>query len=213
MDYLFLSIGFILAYLLGSVPTAVWVGKWFYNIDVRDEGSGNAGATNTIRVLGIKAGIPVIIIDILKGFFAVWLMQFFIPTNWSVSTATYLEIVAGLVAVIGHTLPVFAQFRGGKGVATLLGAGIALYGGAVLISVAIFFVVVFLSRFVSLGSMLAGISFPLVVIFIYNITHPGLVGLSLFASLFLLWTHRKNMGRLLKGEENKFSFKKAKVES
>ena len=200
----------LVAYLLGSIPTAVWVGKWFYGIDVRNEGSGNAGATNTIRVLGVKAGIPVIILDILKGYFAVLLMQYFIPETWSEETTIYLEIAAGLLAVIGHTLPVFAGFKGGKGVATLLGMGIALYGGAVLISVLLFVFIVLITRIVSLGSIIAGIAFPLVVIFYYRITHPGLVALSIFAALFLLWTHRKNIGRLLKGEDNRFSFGKAK---
>ncbi len=199
-----------MAYLLGSIPTAVWVGKWFYGIDVRDEGSGNAGATNTIRVLGVKAGLPVVVIDILKGYFAVWQMQYFIPDGYQPDTIIYFEIAAGLIAVIGHTLPVFAGFRGGKGVATLLGAGIALYGWAVLISVVIFILVILLTRYVSLGSISAGVAFPLVVIFFFKISHPGLVGLSLFVAFFLLWTHRKNIGRLLRGEENRFRFRKDK---
>ena len=209
---LFAAAGLILAYLLGSIPTAVWVGKFFYGVDVRDEGSGNAGATNTIRVLGLKAGIPVIIVDILKGYFAVWLMQYFVPVVWDADANTYYQIVAGLLAVVGHTLPVFAGFRGGKGVATLLGVGIALYGNAVLLSIVVFVTVISLTRYVSLGSMLAGIAFPLVVTLYYHETNPGLIALSLFAALFLIWTHRKNIGRLLKGKENKFSFKKSKKE-
>ena len=212
MDYLLLFTGFIVAYLLGSIPTAVWIGKWFYGIDVRNEGSGNAGATNTIRVLGVKAGIPVVIVDILKGWFAVWLMQFFIPEAWSSDTAIYMKIAAGLLAVVGHTLPVFAGFRGGKGVATLLGTGIALYGGAVWVSVIVFVLATMLSRYVSLGSILAGIAFPLVVIFYFKETNPGLIGLSVFAAVFLLWTHRKNISRLLKGEERRFSFRGSRKE-
>lgn len=208
MEYLQLIVGLLIAYLLGSIPTAVWVGKWFYNVDIRDEGSGNAGATNTIRVLGVKAGIPVIIVDILKGLFAVLLMQYFIPQSWSPDSIIYCEIGAGLLAVIGHALPVFAGFRGGKGVATLLGMGIALYGGAVWISVAVFVLVFVISRYVSLGSITAGVVFPLVVIFYSKITNPGLVVLSIFAALFLLWTHRKNIKRLLKGEENRFTYRK-----
>jgi len=204
-----LAIGLAIAYLLGSIPTAVWVGKWFYNIDVRIEGSGNAGATNTIRVLGVKAGIPVIVVDILKGYFAVWLMTYFVPTDWLTVYIIYAKIAAGLLAVVGHTLPVFAGFRGGKGVATLLGMGIALYGPAVLISVTVFILVFLLTRYVSLGSISAGIIFPLVVIFYFEITNPGLVALSIFAALFLILTHRKNIKRLLKGEENRFSFRKS----
>ena len=210
VNYLLLASGFLLAYILGSIPTAVWVGKWFYGIDVRNEGSGNAGATNTIRVLGVKAGLPVIIIDILKGYFAVWLMRYFIPPDTGAELTIYFEIAAGLIAVLGHTLPVFAGFRGGKGVATLLGMGIALYGGAVLISVGIFILVFLLTRYVSLASISAGISFPLIVVFYFKISHPGLVGLAIFTTVFLLWTHRKNISRLLKGEENRFSFSKKK---
>ena len=120
-----------------------------------------------------------------------------------------MKIVAGLLAVVGHTLPVFAGFRGGKGVATLLGTGIALYGGAVWVSVIVFVLATMLSRYVSLGSILAGIAFPLVVIFYFKETNPGLIGLSVFAAVFLLWTHRKNISRLLKGEERRFSFRKS----
>lgn len=207
MEYILLFSGFILAYLLGSIPTAVWVGKWFYGIDVRNEGSGNAGATNTIRVLGVKAGIPVIIIDILKAYFAVWLMGYFVPESFSPDAKTYMLIVAGLLAVVGHTLPIFAGFRGGKGVATLLGAGIALYGGPVWISVIAFVVMIAITRYVSIGSITAGLIFPFVAIFYFGVTNPGLVALSIFAALFILWTHRKNIVRLVKGEENSFSFK------
>ena len=213
MEYLLLFIGFLLAYLLGSIPTAVWVGKWFYDVDVRQEGSGNAGATNTIRVLGVKAGIPVIIIDLLKGYFAVWLMQYFVPVSWNADQGIYAGIIAGLLAVIGHTLPVFAAFKGGKGVATLLGMGIALYGGAVWISVIAFVLIISITRYVSLGSLTAGFIFPFVVIFYFRISNPGLMALSVFAALFIIWTHRKNIVRLVKGEENRFGFRRLKDKS
>lgn len=209
MEILIIVTGLLIAYLLGSIPTAVWVGKLFYKVDVRNEGSGNAGATNTIRVLGVKAGIPVIIIDILKGYFAVWLMQYFVPANWSDDAIIYYKIAAGLLAVIGHTLPVFAGFRGGKGVATLLGFGIALYGWAVIISVLLFILIVAITRYVSLGSLIAGIAFPFAVIFYFKESNPGLILVSIFAALFLIWTHRKNIGRLAKGIENKISFRKS----
>jgi acyl phosphate:glycerol-3-phosphate acyltransferase len=212
VQFIYLITGFILAYLLGSIPTAVWVGRLFYGIDVRNEGSGNAGATNTIRVLGVKAGIPVIIIDILKGYFAVILIRYLMTGYFDEVSLIYVEIAAGLLAVVGHTLPVFAGFRGGKGVATLLGAGIALYGWAVIISVLVFLVVFIVGRYVSLASITAGIVFPIVVIWIYRISHPGLVGLAVFAAVFLLWTHRKNISRLMKGEENRFRFRKEKAE-
>lgn len=208
MEFLWLIIGFVIAYLLGSIPTAVWVGKWFYGIDVRKKGSGNAGATNTIRVLGWKAGTPVVLLDIVKGYFAVWLMHFFIPDTWGTDTTIYLQILAGLISVIGHALPIFAGFRGGKGVATLFGAGIALYGWAILVPLFVFVIIIALTKYVSMGSILGAISFPIAVIFVFRITHPGLIGLSIFSVLFILWTHRKNIRRLIKGEESRFSFKK-----
>jgi glycerol-3-phosphate acyltransferase PlsY len=213
MDYFMVFLGLLTSYLLGSIPTSVWVGKWFYGKDVRDEGSGNAGATNTLRVLGLRAGIPVVIIDILKGYAGVWVMQFFLPADWSNEVKVYLEIVAGLVAVMGHTLPIFAGFRGGKGVATLYGAGVALYGWAMIIPLLIWLLVIALTRYVSLGSMLAGMSFPFLVVFVFHIFHPGLVALSIIAALFIVWTHRKNIVRLLKGEESKIVFKKTKDKS
>ncbi len=208
MDTLLLVTGFIVAYLIGSIPTAVWVGKWFYNTDVRDSGSGNAGATNTIRVLGLVAGIPVIIVDILKGWFAVWMMHYFIPDGWDNDIVIYAQIMAGVMAVIGHSLPVYAGFRGGKGVATLLGMGIALYGAPVWISVVVFALILLATGYVSLGSMSAGIVFLFVVVFYYKITNPALVGMAVFAALFILWTHRKNMRRLWKGEENRILYNK-----
>ena len=203
-DWIFIILGFIIAYLLGSIPSAVWVGKWFYNKDIRHEGSGNAGATNTFRVLGVKAGIPVIIVDVLKGYLAVFLMQYFIPVNWPEDTKIYVQIIAGFMAVIGHALPVFAGFKGGKGVGTLFGVGIALFPVAVWFPVAIFVVVFLFTGYVSLASMLGAFAFPFVVIFFTNQENVGLISLSVAAALFVLWTHRNNMKRLIKGEENRF---------
>lgn len=210
MEYLYIAAGFILAYLLGSIPTAVWVGKLFYHVDIRNEGSGNAGATNTVRVLGAKAGIPVIIVDVAKGYFAVFFMQFFIPLNWTVETGTYLQILAGFLAVIGHVFPVFAGFRGGKGVATLLGMGIALYSTVIWVPVIVFLIVLLSTGYVSLGSILAGLSFPITDIIFFHDTHPGKVSLSILAALFLLFTHRKNIKRLMNGTENRFRIFKKK---
>lgn len=199
-----------MAYLLGSIPTSVWVGKIFYHIDIREKGSGNAGATNTIRVLGLKAGIPVIIVDVTKGFFAVYLMHFFVPPSWSVSHLIYAQILAGFIAVLGHVYPVFAGFRGGKGVATLLGMAIAIYPSVIWIPVVVFVIILLSTGYVSLGSMLAGISFPIADILIYHDHHPGKVVLAVIAALFLIFTHRKNIARLRKGTENRFSYKKKK---
>ncbi len=204
MQWIIFSGGLLLAYLLGSVPTAVWVGKMFYGLDVRNEGSGNAGATNVIRVLGVKAGIPVILVDVVKGFLAAWLMAGFIPVGWTNTQTVYAQILAGFLAVIGHVYPVFASFRGGKGVATLLGMGIALFPNVIWIPVIVFAIVAFGTGYVSLGSMLSGLSFPLADILLYHDRHPGKVIFSIVVALFLLYTHRQNIRRLWRGEENRF---------
>jgi glycerol-3-phosphate acyltransferase PlsY len=208
MEFVMLVCGFLLAYLLGSISTSVWVGKAFYHIDIRNEGSGNAGATNTIRVLGIKAGIPVIIVDVMKGFLAVYLIHFFTPSTWTGSQLIYAQIAAGFIAVLGHVYPVFAGFRGGKGVATLLGMGIAIYPSVIWVPVVVFLIVLLSTGYVSMGSMLAGLSFPITDILIYQDHHPGKVTLAVIAALFLIYTHRKNIGRLRKGTENRFHFKR-----
>ncbi len=210
MEYLLFASGFVLAYLLGSIPTAVWVGKHFYNIDIRDEGSGNAGATNTIRVLGFKAGIPVIVTDVLKGYLAVYFMGLLTPGSFTADTHIYFQIAAGFLAVIGHVFPIFASFKGGKGVATLLGMGIALYPLVIWIPVIIFLLVFLSSGYVSLGSLIAGLSFPLADIFLFHDTHVGREALSVLAALFLIYTHRQNIIRLWQGNENRFHLWKKK---
>jgi len=213
MEWVILLGGLLLAYLLGSIPTSVWVGKAFYHIDIRSEGSGNAGATNTIRVLGVKAGIPVILVDVMKGFMAVYLIHFFVPSTWTTSQLTYSQILAGFIAVLGHVYPIFAGFRGGKGVATLLGMGIAIFPTVIWVPVFIFIVVLLSTGYVSLSSMLAGLSFPLTDIFVYHEHHPGKVVLAVVAALFIIYTHRKNIARLIKGTENRFYFRKKSSEN
>lgn len=204
MEQLLFFFGFVLAYLLGSIPTAVWVGKYFYQIDIRTKGSGNAGATNTIRVLGIKAGIPVIVVDVLKGYLAVYLMGLVSQNLFTSDTQIYFQILAGFLAVLGHVFPLFAQFRGGKGVATLLGMGIALYPVVIWVPVGIFFLIFLSTGYVSLGSLLGGLSFPLADLFLFHDPHPGRQILAVVAALFLLYTHRQNMVRLWHGKENRF---------
>lgn len=192
------------AYLIGSIPTAVWIGRIFYKVDVREHGSGNAGATNTIRVLGWKAGVPVMLFDVIKGWLAVKLAVFAPESLFTDQTIDYLRIGMGVAAVLGHVFPVYIGFRGGKGVATLLGVGIALYPISIWIVVGIFFLVLFSSRYVSLSSMTAAVSFPLVDFFLLHQTQPGLIILSVLVAVFVPLTHRKNIQRLLRGEESKF---------
>lgn len=188
----------LFAYLLGSIPTSVWVGKFFYGIDVREHGSGNAGATNTFRVLGVKAGIPVLIIDILKGLAAVQLSFF----SGLVYDLTELKIGLCIMALLGHIFPVFAQFRGGKGVATLLGGVIGISPEVVFFSLLVFLVVLLLSRMVSLSSMSAGISYPIFV-GVLGQSEPVLIIFSCLVAVLLVITHKKNIKRIFQGQENK----------
>jgi glycerol-3-phosphate acyltransferase PlsY len=162
-------------------------------------------------VLGVRAGIPVIIIDVLKGYLAVYLMQYFIPVNWAENTRIYMEICAGFIAVIGHALPLFAGFKGGKGVGTLFGVGMALYPVAVWFPVIMFVVILLFTGYVSLASMLGALIFPFVVILYTKQENMGLIILSVVVAIFVLWTHRKNVQRLLKGEENRFRIWKKKA--
>lgn len=193
----------ILAYLIGSVPTAVWVSKYFFNIDIRDYGSGNAGATNTYRVLGFKWGTAVMLIDMLKGFVAVklaYLLPFYVADEFA---RTNFQIGLGLCAVLGHIYPVWAQFRGGKGVATLFGLVLAISPWTALGCVGVFLVVLFLTRFVSLSSILASLAFPIFILVIFNVDNPAYRIFAVSVALLVMLTHQKNISRLLKGSENK----------
>ena len=196
-------------YTLGSVPTAVWIGKFFYKIDVREYGSGNAGATNAFRVLGKKAGIPVLMIDILKGFAAVSLAYL---SNYTKGSNQFIniQIVLGIASLVGHIFPVFASFRGGKGIATLLGIILAVHPYAALISMGVFIIVLLISSYVSLSSMIAAILFPMIVIFIFKTTVSSLVIFSILIAIMVLITHQKNIERLLRREESKAKLIKKK---
>jgi len=207
--YIFLSI--LAAYLLGSIPSAVWIGRMLYGIDVRQHGSGNAGATNVIRVLGYKAGIPVLLFDVFKGWLAVQLAVWFPVPGLSSEMMMYVRIGMALSAVMGHVFPVFAGFKGGKGVGTIAGAAISLFPLAILVVLVIFIVVLAITHYVSLSSILASVAFPFVVIFILGVRHPALVGLSMVVAIFIPLTHHKNIRRLIKGEERKFEFRKSNV--
>jgi len=208
IQYIFYGVGIVLAYLIGSVPSAVWIGKGLYGIDVREHGSGNAGATNVIRVLGYKAGIPVMIVDVLKGWIAVQLVFLFPHTELSQDSMIYFKISCAMAAVLGHIFPVYVGFRGGKGVGTLAGVAIDLYPLALLIVLGVFIIILAITRYVSLSSLMAGIIFPFVVIFIMGERNPGLIILSVVVAIFIPLTHRKNIIRLINGQENKFIFKR-----
>lgn len=202
----------IAAYLFGSIPTAVWIGQAFYGIDVREYGSGNAGATNTFRVLGKKAGLAVMILDILKGYTATNLAYLIglsvTGPHSSVQFANY-QLALGITAVMGHLFPIFAGFRGGKGIATLFGMILAVHFPAAMLCVLVFVTVLLISKYVSLSSILSGFTFPLSIIFVFQSPIRSVVLYGMCICVLILVTHQKNIERLLKGKESKvFLFKK-----
>lgn len=204
----------ILAYLFGSIPTAVWIGQAFYNVDVREYGSGNAGATNTFRVLGKKAGIPVMLIDILKGWTATNLAYFIgVSTTGAFHSNAFVnfQLALGITAVMGHLFPVFAGFRGGKGVATLFGMVLAVHLQASLLCVVVFIVVLLITRYVSLSSILASFTYLIGVTFIFPLYIKSVVIYGMCICVLILVTHQKNIERLLKGKESKVNLFKRKI--
>ena len=209
-----LSLGLLAAYFLGSIPSAVWIGKSFYGVDVREKGSKNAGTTNTIRVLGLLPGLFVLGIDVFKGWLAVYLAKFFGSSlaEMNHDYLVYYQLVIGIFAVIGHALPVFARFKGGKGVATMLGVVIGLFDKIIPLVLAVFVIVFILTHYISVSSMSAAVSFPVFystcsIWLHYNINTVQLC-FSVVVALFILWTHRKNIKRLIHHEAPKFKFKK-----
>ncbi len=200
MNELFLI---ILAYLLGSIPTSLIISRTQFNIDIRDYGSGNAGATNTFRVLGSRWGSIVMFLDVLKGILAVklaLLLPFYSDNEFA---RTNFQIGLGLAAVLGHIFPVWADFRGGKGVATLFGLIIAISPFTALGCVGVFLIVLFLTRFVSLSSILASMAFPVFILVIFNVDNDAYRIFAIAVALLVVLTHQKNIGRLLSGSENK----------
>lgn len=215
-----LEITFILiAYVLGSVPNAIWVGKSFYGIDVREYGSGNSGATNVFRLLGKGPGSIVLVLDIIKGYLAVRLadvVDFLSRDGFSDLALSHTDIgglaegdhkllmvLFGTMAVIGHLIPVFAKFKGGKGVATLFGMLIALNPALAGLALAVFVVANIITGYVSIGSLLAGLSIPFLFIRVFGETHLSILIFSFLVACLVLVTHRKNIKRLIAGEEAK----------
>lgn len=197
----------LLAYLAGSIPTAVWVGKAFYDKDVRQHGSGNAGATNTFRVLGAKAAIPVLLFDVFKG----WAPVFFLAPWAEVGLgwdSVLVQLCVGAAALLGHVFPVFASFKGGKGIATSLGVVLAIHLAGALCCLAIFIAVFLLTRYVSLGSIVAAICFPVLLWWAFQEGSQVLRLFSIGFAALIVWTHRANVKRLLAGTEGKIEFKK-----
>lgn len=212
----------VLSYLAGSIPTSIIISKLVKGIDIRDYGSGNAGGTNVFRVLGWKWGLLTILLDAFKGAVAVVIIARLyldnIPFNniTPFDDFTLVQIICGVAAVIGHIWTVFAGFKGGKGIATALGFLITIITVDMLLALGIFLLVVYLSRYISLGSLSAAVSVPIILIVrenIFGVNIPGyntILPFIIALSLLVVYTHRKNIDRLIKGSENRISFSKKK---
>jgi glycerol-3-phosphate acyltransferase PlsY len=212
----------ILAYLAGSIPTSIIISKLVRGIDIREHGSGNAGGSNVFRVLGWKYGILVILLDALKGALAVivvarlYLDSFPFKNITPFDDFTLVQIICGVTAVMGHIWTVFAGFRGGKGIATGLGVLIMIVTIDMALALGIFFLVVSFSRYISLGSIAAAVSVPLILVIRENVFGIDIQGyhtvlpFTIALAFLVLYTHRKNINRIFKGSENKISFLKKK---
>jgi acyl phosphate:glycerol-3-phosphate acyltransferase len=196
----------LLGYIIGSIPTAVWVGKSFRGIDIREHGSKNAGATNTFRVLGKRFGWLVLTVDVSKGILAACLPHFFsYMLEGYKDEFLILQLCGSFSAVFGHVFPIFAQFRGGKGVATSLGIVIGINPYAALVCLVIFLIVFLSSRYVSLGAIISALSFPFVSFFIIQEDARIMIVFTVVLGVMVILAHRKNIDRLWKGEENKMN--------
>lgn len=193
MTYVYLA----LSYLLGATPTSYWVGKAFHGVDLREHGSGNLGATNTFRVLGWQWALPVIVVDVSKGFVPVW----FFPGLSSASLGWTLAF--GAAAIVGHMFSLWVGFKGGKGVATSAGVFLALAPWAVLGAFIVWLLLAVLTRYVSVASMGAAASLPVFVALSPHAGGAGMLGFTVALALFVIWAHRSNLRRLLRGEENR----------
>jgi acyl phosphate:glycerol-3-phosphate acyltransferase len=197
------AIVILTAYLIGSIPTAVWVSRYFFDIDIRDYGSGNSGATNTYRVLGSKWGTFVMIVDMIKAIVAVKLVFFLPYAHVSELYLVNMQLGLGLAAVLGHIFPLWANFRGGKGVASLFGMVLGIQPNVALCCVGIFIFVLYLTRWVSLSSILASVAFPFFILVIFNEPEHLYRIFAVTVAMLVLLTHQKNITRILKGSESK----------
>lgn len=213
----------VLSYLVGSIPISIILTKLVKGVDVRNFGSGNAGGTNVSRVLGKKYGVLTIILDAFKGVIAVvfisrlYFGNFPFPNNTPFDDFTLIQIIAGISAVIGHIWTIFAGFKGGKGIATGLGVLVSIVTLDMIMALGVFLIVVYFSKYISLASMSAAVSVPLIMIIRENIfgvdipSYHNILPFVIALALLVIYTHRANVDRLLKGSENKISLFKKKI--
>ena len=206
IDILLIASAIVIGYIVGSIPTAVWISRYFYQIDVREHGSKNAGATNTFRVLGKKPGIIVLVIDVIKGIvasmFPILFGDFF---EMSYAFLISLRLLSSIFSMIGHVLPVFAEFKGGKGVATSLGVLIGLQPFAALVCFLVFLLIFIIFNYVSLGAIISAMIYPFIVYYVDPKVLFHEMIFTVILSSAVIFTHRKNISRLIKGQENKMN--------
>ena len=203
------SLFIVISYLVGSIPVAVCIGKKYRGIDIREHGSQNAGATNTFRVFGKKLGWIVLLLDVTKGFVASTL-PLFIADNYSENQLLLFQLVTSLACIIGHVFPIFAQFRGGKGVASSLGIIIGINPVSAAISLGIFIIIFLLFKYVSLGAIITAISYPFVSYFLVKEDTRVMIIFTILLGFLIIISHRKNIKRLINGEENRMNLSKRK---
>jgi len=213
LHWLQIVIALVLAYLIGSIPTSVWISRGIFKVDVRKQGSGNAGATNTMRTLGLKAGLAVLAFDIFKGWVAVYMPHFVYTAGLTETQLQWFFVGLATAAVLGHVFPVYVGFRGGKGMATLVGVMLGLNPWLLLYVLGVFIIVFLLSRIVSVASICGALATPLVAWFILNIHDPVFILFTIVVAAFVPFMHRKNIIRLFKGEEKQFKYKRRDTEN
>lgn len=202
-----IALAFLASYLLGSIPSAVWLGKYLHGIDVREHGSKNAGATNCFRVLGKRTGTLVLAMDISKGVLSMLMSIYLLKETGSM----LLLMLAAGICVLGHVFPVFAGFRGGKGVATSLGVFLGLNPLTAVTCILVFLVVFLLTRYVSLASITAAFLLPFISYFVLHQEEPERLWFNILLSCIVILAHRKNIKRLWKGEEHRMNLNASKM--
>jgi acyl phosphate:glycerol-3-phosphate acyltransferase len=228
-----LVLALVLAYLVGAIPTAVWLGKATHGVDVREHGSGNMGATNVMRVLGWKVGLFVLLFDIIKGYVAARIVSLIElapyydallmgtpPLEMTIDVFEWtvaVQLMCGVGAILGHSFPVFAGFRGGKGVATSAGVLLAVTPGALGVAALAFALGFGLTRYVAVGSLAAAVAYPATLYFLrFGLERPVptvLLVIGTFMGAWLFWTHRTNIARLRAGTEKKIRFGRGRAEA
>jgi acyl phosphate:glycerol-3-phosphate acyltransferase len=188
-----------LSYLLGATPTSYWVGRAFHSLDLREHGSGNLGATNAFRVLGWKSALPVVLVDVAKGFIPVWLFADLAGVGFAWTLAY------GTASILGHMFSLWVGFQGGKGMATSAGVFLGFAPWAVLGAFIAWLALTLPTGYVSLGSIGAAFVLPILIVFTPHQGGGSLVWFSSALAVFVIWKHRSNVGRLMRGEENRFA--------